>query len=329
MTASGVAALRDWVESGVPEAVLASDLGLVVIAPVTAQERLVGMVGLGGRVDGEPYGSIDLEYLEAAAGMVGGALENARLYHRARESNRRLRETNERLAELDRLKSEFLGNVNHELRTPLAVTRGYLDMLESMLTEPQARDAVAMATRHALKLEGLLENLLDFSRLEDDALKLKLEPHDVGDLLSGFAEERRSGIAEGLRELDLDVAPGLPPVICDPRRLVQIVDELVSNAVKFTSPGSRIRVSARGRSDEIGECVAIEIQDDGPGIAADRLETLFEPFRQGNGSTTREAGGMGLGLALARRLAEAMGGGLEARSEPGVGSCFVVTLMVA
>jgi signal transduction histidine kinase len=318
--------LEEW---GSPEAVRAVDLGLALVAPVAVQERLVGMIGLGRRIDRETYGALDLEYLAAAAGMVGVALENARLYQRMRESNRQLRESNERLAELDRFKSEFLGNVNHELRTPLSVTRGYLDILQTMLTEPQSLEAVTMASKHAAKLQGLIQKLLDFSRLEEQALKLKLEPRDVGDLLIEFTEERRPGIAVGLRELVLDVERGLPPVICDPRRLTQILDELVGNAVKFTLPGSRISLMAFRRPGGQGETIAIEIRDDGPGIPADRLDGLFEPFRQGNGSTTREAGGMGLGLALARRLAEAMGGGLEARSEPGVGSSFVVSLQPA
>ena len=282
-----------------------------------------------GRLDREPYGALDLEYLAAAAGMVGVAIENARLYHDARESNRRLRETNERLSELDRFKSEFLGNVNHELRTPLAVTRGYLDVLAAMLTDPPALEAVSLATRHALKLESLLVNLLDFSKLEDRALTLALGAHDVGQMLRDFAAKRRPGVANGLREFELALEPGLPAVTCDERRVLQVLDELVDNAVKFTPPGSHLRLTAARMAEEEGAPVAIEVRDDGFGIPSVQLAALFEPFLQGNGSTTRAAGGMGLGLALARRLAEAMGGKLEAFSEPGVGSRFVMKLKPA
>jgi len=315
--------------AGTPVARAALDLGFTLLAPVSAHGRWMGLVGLGARLDGEAYGPLDLEYLAAAAGMAGVALENARLYQGARESNRRLRESNQRLAELDRLKSEFLGNVNHELRTPLAVIVGYLDVLRATVTDGPSAEAVSVAAKHATKLEGLLENLLDFSRLEERALRLEIGAHDLGDLLRDFAAARRPEIASGLRQFALEIEEALPPARCDPRRLLQILGELVDNAVKFTLPGSRILLTA-ARREEAGErWLALALEDDGPGIAGDRLVATFEPFRQGDGSTTREAGGLGLGLALARRLAEAMDGRLDASSEPGVGSRFVVRLRAA
>jgi signal transduction histidine kinase len=299
-------------------------LGLALVSPVLIQERVLGMIGLGPRIGGVAYDQLDLEYLVASSNMVGVALENARLYQLARESNRRLRDTNQQLAELDRYKNEFIDNVSHELRTPLAVIIGCHDILDTQLAESQ-RDPLRRAVENAAKLNGLIENLLDFSHLEDQALSLKREPHDPGDLLREFVEERRPSVAAGLRELDLEMEDGVPPVLCDRRRLIQVLDELLGNAVKFTPPGTRIHV--RCSSAERG--VEIEIRDEGHGIAPERLESLFEPFRQGDGSMTRAAGGMGLGLALARRLTEAMGGALEASSEPGVGSSFVVRLTPA
>jgi len=205
------------------------------------------------------------------------------------------------------------------------VIKGNLDILDVILEEGAAKERIAVSTRQSEKLEGLIKNLLDFSKLEEQGLNLKLEPHDLGDLLRDFADARRPGIAEGLREFSLEVEESLPIVTFDRRRLLQILGELVDNAVKFTDPGSHIRVLAARR----GEAIEIEVRDDGAGIPADRLESLFEPFRQGDGSSTREAGGMGLGLALARRLAQAMGGSLEANSEIAVGSRFIVTLRAA
>ncbi|HET9327102.1 MAG TPA: ATP-binding protein [Candidatus Eisenbacteria bacterium] len=319
----------EWAMAGSPDAEIALEAGFAVAAPMQVQGRLMGVVALGRRLDGTSYGALDLEYLSTAAGMVAVALENARLYHRARESNRQLRDSNERLTELDRLKSEFLSNVSHELLTPLAIIKAYLELLDATLTDAQAREAIGTSSSQAVNLENKIRNLLDFSKLEERALQLKLEPHDLGDLLRDFAEARRPGIADGLREFMLEVESSLPPVSCDRRRLLQILDELVDNAVKFTLPGSRIRLSAARAADLGDGGIEIELEDDGPGIPADRLEALFEPFRQGDGSSTREAGGMGLGLALARRLAEAMGGTLDAKSERGMGSRFVVRLRCA
>jgi signal transduction histidine kinase len=314
--------LEEW---RVPEAARGVGQGLAWLSPVIVQERLLGVIGLGNRIDGEPYGPLDIEYFVAASVMVGVALENARLYQLARESNRRLRETNQQLAELDRYKNEFVQNVNHELRTPLSVILGCLHILDSQMIEPLQRESLGRAVEQAAKLQGLIQNLLDFSHLEDQALSVKREPHDPADLLREFVEERRPTVASGLRELGLEIEAGVPPVLCDRRRLIQVLDELLGNAVKFTPPGTHIQV----RCSATGRGIEIEFRDEGHGIPPERLESLFEPFRQGDGSMTREAGGMGLGLALARRLTEAMGGSLEAASEPGVGSSFVVRLAPA
>jgi signal transduction histidine kinase len=327
---AGPARLAAWAEAGVDEARAALERGLAVLAPVPAHGRLVGAIALGPRLAGEAYGALDLEYLSAAAGMVGVAIENARLYHRVFESNRQLRESNRRLAELDRLKNEFLQNVNHELRTPLAVIVAYLDILHQAGTlDENGRQAVTASIAQADKLEGLVENLLDFSELEADTLELELGPCDLASLLVGYAQGRQPGVADGLREFTLEIELDLPQVTCDARRLVQVLDELVDNAIKFTPPGSRIAMRAVRRRDGDADRVAVEVEDDGPGIDQGTLATLFEAFRQGDGSTTREAGGMGLGLALARQIAERMGGRLVAESRVGEGSTFGLLLPTA
>jgi signal transduction histidine kinase len=310
-----------------PEAGAALDAGLALLAPVRAQGRLLGFLGLGARLGGEPYAELDLEYLAAAAGMVGAALENTRLYGETLEANRQLRDQNEQLAELDRLKSEFLQGVNHELRTPLAVIVGYLDVLQHVASlDETGRRAIAIASEQAEKLGGMVQNLLDFSEVGEDALRLDVGPREIGPLLRDYAAGRRPGVVNGLREFTLELEPDLPPARCDARRLLQVLDGLVDNAVKFTPPGSHIRLRAARRPLASSPGVAIEVEDDGPGIPAESLGSLFEPFRQGDGSTTRETGGLGLGLALAKRLAEGMGGGLEVASEPGLGSTFTVRL---
>jgi signal transduction histidine kinase len=297
---------------------------------VAVQGRLVGLIGLGGRLDGEPYAAFDLEYLATAGGMVGVALDNARLYHQILEANRRLLETNQQLSELDRLKSEFLQNVNHELRTPLAVIVGYLDILrQGVPLDENGQQAVAASIRQARKLDGMVQDLLDFSEPIEHVRPAQIETCELTQLLESFVRGRRPGVANDLREITLEVESQLPPARCDRRGLTRVLDELVDNAVKFTPPGSRIVVrAARGTGAGTGSLV-VEVEDDGPGIPVERQATLFEAFRQGDGSSTREAGGLGLGLALARRLCEGMQGSIEVTSEPGRGSTFQVRLEAA
>ena len=326
--AGGPARLTAWTST--PRVGDAIAAGVSVVVPVAAQGRLVGLIGLGGRLDGEPYAAFDLEYLATAGGMVGVALDNARLYHQILEANRRLLETNQQLAELDRLKSEFLQNVNHELRTPLAVIVGYLDILrQGVPLNENGQQAVAASIRQARKLDTMVQDLLAFSEPIERMRPAQIETCELSPLLEGFVRGRRPGVANDLREITLEVEPQLPPARCDRRALTRVLDELVDNAVKFTPPGSRIVVrAARGTGAGTGSLV-VEIEDEGPGIPAERVSTLFEAFRQGDGSSTREAGGLGLGLALARRLCEGMQGSIEVASEPGRGSTFRVLLEAA
>ena len=322
--------IEEWAVTGYAEARQAIDHGLVVLAPLAMQGRLVGWIALGAKLDGETYGADDLEYLEAAAGMVGVAVENTRLYHRMLESNRRLRESNQRLTELDRLKTEFLANVNHELRTPLAIIVGSLDILQEHATlDANGQWAVGIASEKADLLDGKLRNLLDFSALQGNSMRLEIHWHDIGPLVEAFVAGRRPGVVNGLREMITEIEPGLPNVRCDARRLAQALDEIVDNAVKFTAPGATLRVRAARRTESGVEWVAVEVEDDGPGIAEDKLAALFELFRQGDGSTTRSVGGMGLGLALVREIAQRTGARVVARSRVGEGSTFGLLLPVA
>jgi signal transduction histidine kinase len=320
--------LATWgVEGAGLGATLAVAQGFSVLAPVAAHGRLIGMLALGERARPHDYGALELKYVATAAGMVGVALANTRLYHGMLESNRQLRDANERMTELDRLKSEFLQGVNHELRTPLAIVIGYASCLvDGVDLEPRHREALDVILEQSQKLNAMVQGLLDFSAADSGALDVRIEVGDVRPLLEAFAETRRPGIVEGLREFQLDLEQHLPLARFDPRRLTQILDALIDNAVKFTPRGSLLRLSADRVREDGASWVRIGVQDDGPGIPAQHLAGLFEPLHQLDGSTTRTAGGMGMGLALVQRLAEKMGGRLAVTSQVGVGSTFRVRL---
>jgi signal transduction histidine kinase len=314
-----------------PELALTAELvqqeSVALFAPIFSRGEMLGFLAVGPRVGFGTYGPVELQVLQTSLGMVGVALHNTKLYNRLLENNRQLRLANENLMELDRLKSEFLSNVNHELRTPLTVVIASLHcVLENHETEPQVRDFLKVALDESQNLKGMLENLLDFSDATRNRLEFSIERGDVSVPLRAYYEERLPGVTQGLRELTFRAASSLPVARYDLARLLRIVDALVDNAVKFTRQGARIEIAVAPIAAEGAAGVRIDVTDDGPGIPPHEIAGLFESFSQRDGSATRKVGGMGLGLAFAKEMAERMGGTLTARSETGVGSTFSVFL---
>jgi signal transduction histidine kinase len=300
---------------------------IAVLAPIVARGEVLGVLGLGPRVGGDAFGPVELGALQAALAMVGVAIQNMSYYNRLLENNRQLRLANEDLKNLDRLKSEFLQNVNHELRTPLTSIIAYVDcLLDPRIDGNHTGEFLKVVMEEALRLQGLLENLLAFSAVTDEKLSLSLTTGDVTVPLARYYQERLPGVSDGLRELVYAWDADVPPARYDEKRVIQIVDSLIDNAVKFTPEGSRIQLRARKAFLDGKLWACIEVEDDGPGIPRDRIPILFESFRQADGSSTRSVGGLGIGLALAKRLALAMDGQLNATSEIGRGSMFSVYL---
>lgn len=296
---------------------------VALFAPLHARGELLGWLALGAPVDGSAYAAAEFQVLEAARGMVAVSLQNARLYNRARESNRRLRATNEHLSELDRLKTEFVSNVNHELRTPLAVVLATIDaVVDRGDLEPRVRSMLETSLRQAQKLKGMIENLLMFSDVLNSRLPICAVPDEVLATLDTCVEDRMPGVTAGLRELVYRPPAGLPRAVFDHARLLQILNELIDNAIKFTPRGTRIELRARAQSANGGEAVLIEVADNGPGIPPARMGSLFSSFEQVDGSATRQVGGLGMGLAFAKKLADRMNCRLTAESEVGSGCVF-------
>lgn len=308
---------------------LAETSEIALFAPVLSRGRILGFFALGRRVGGEKYGVLDLEVVQASVNLLGSAIENNHLVNRMMESNRVLRQMNEKHEELDRLKSEFLRNLNHELKTPLTIMIAFLDsMLSLEPTDGPRRAHLVQIREQSAKLQGILLNLLDFSRLLKHEFDLRLERTDVQVLLQRYFRDRRPGIASGLREMKLTAGANVPPAICDAERLVRILDALVDNAAKFTPQGSQIHLRLDAVTEREREWVRIQVSDNGPGIPEDRLPVIFDSFRQGDGSVTREHGGIGIGLALAKKLVEEMAGSMSVESTIGKGTTFSVLLPV-
>jgi len=229
-----------------------------------------------------------------------------------------------RLRERERLQRELVSNLSHEFRTPLNVAHGYVTLLleQAFGTLPDAADTPLRAVeQHVRELSHLIDNVLEHTRLEAGAAELSLGGVDIAPLV---VELERFG-GQLLRDkpvtLSVHVDPELPVVESDAEKLRTILRNLLSNAAKFTRRGS-IEV----RADRAEDTLVITVRDTGIGIATTQLESLFEAFRQGDGSTTREHGGLGIGLALSRQYARLMGGDLTVASRLGKGSTFTLTI---
>ncbi len=222
-----------------------------------------------------------------------------------------------------RAKSEFVANMSHELRTPLNGVIGMLELLEDTPLTDEQRVLVRTAVSSGDALVGVINDVLDFSKMEAGKLELERRDFDPRELAETTCEMLApEAHAKGV-ELTLWVDETVPAALRgDSHRLRQVLTNLLANAVKFTARGEvSVRVeSAREAPDRAR--LRIEVADTGIGIEADRLTQLFEPFTQADSSTTRRFGGTGLGLAISRRLAEIMSGELTAESEPGHGSTF-------
>ena len=306
------------------------ELGIEVIVPMVSPRGVAGVVVLGARSSGEPYSEFDLGVLSTSLGMVGFALETSRLYRQVQANNADLARANNELRKSDQLKSEFIQNVNHELRTPIAIILGSMECLmhESDM-KPAHRMFVEATAKQGAKLLAMVQTLLDFSTTSDPSASLEVVAFDLEDWLGQTIGEHARRIAEGGRSFDLALAPDACNVVGNPERLRAVLGELLGNAEKFTPCGTRIMVRSTRIANSGRSAVAIDVCDDGPGIALELLPDLFTPFRQGDGSSTRRAGGLGMGLAAARRLSERMGGTLALASEAGSGSVFRITLRAA
>ena len=319
----------DGLQSGVGQSAqsLARRGRVALFAPLCSADEPLGIVALGSPVGQSGFTSLQLDVLEASLAIAGLAIRSAHLRSVALESGRSARRANEELRELDRMKSEFMARVNHELRTPIAVALGCLECLADKGIPQEEREPLLQnATQSTERMMSLVDRLLVFSETGGGSLAVRMSDADLSTYIVEYYEERSPGISAGFRELELDCDRVRRPVRLDPVRMRQVIDELIDNAAKFSPPGTRIRLHVGDRVEDGTTWAQVSVSDEGIGIPQDRLADLFQPFRQLDGSLTRKAGGLGIGLAMARQLIEAMGGCITVESEEGAGSTFVILL---
>ncbi|MCA1566043.1 MAG: PAS domain S-box protein [Acidobacteria bacterium] len=293
---------------------------------------------VGGLFFGHPEAGIFTErvarVVEGLAAQAAVAVDNASLYdaaQRARAEAEQVAEEKQRLyveaQESNRLKDEFLATVSHELRTPLTAILGWAHLLRTGQTgDEKMAKALETIERNARAQAQLIDDLLDVSRIITGKIRIDVRPVDPNSFIEAAVEAvRPAAEAKGIR-LQRIMDTGIVTVSGDPVRLQQVVWNLLSNAIKFTPKGGRVQI----RMERVNSHIEIAVSDTGPGIAPEFLPYVFDRFRQADGRTTRQHGGLGLGLSIVRHLVELHGGTVRAESEgEGQGAVFTVLLPVA
>jgi PAS domain S-box-containing protein len=310
---------------------------LILPIPV-ARFRVAGTIGLDA-IEPREFREVEVALAQSVAAAAGQALELARLQQASRRQAERLQETvAQRTLELrealvraqdaDRVKSEFVSNVSHELRSPLANLKLYLNLLSR--GRPEKREEY-MGTLHreADRLQDLIEGLLDLSRLDLDKTQANLEPTDLNRLVDTLVTDRRVLISDHGLRLMVELGADLPLARADPKLIEQVLTNLLTNAVNYTPVGGSITLRTGVVETNSRRWATVSVADTGPGMTREERDHLFERFYRGAAGRSSGIPGTGLGLAICREIIDRHDGRITVKSRVGQGSTFTIWLAPA
>ncbi len=252
---------------------------------------------------------------------------NLFLEQRVQERTAELQEALDKLTELNRLKNDFISNISHELRTPLAHMVGYIDLLKvealGPLSEDQ-RNALGVLEKSYKRLNSLIDNLLFMAFDTAESLHLETGAVNLADLFADVMRQYQPKAQPTGIQVSSSCPPDAPQIQADVNKIEWVLGQLLDNAIKFNQPGGRVLLSAVRDAKRM----QISVADTGIGIPAVKVEEIFEPFHQLDSSSTRRAGGAGIGLTLAKRIVEAHGSKLQIETHAGKGSRFSFSLPI-
>jgi signal transduction histidine kinase/CheY-like chemotaxis protein/HPt (histidine-containing phosphotransfer) domain-containing protein len=325
-----------------------SDRNELLIVATPKVERIEDLKLIGVKVTDFPYHDTLVDCLFSIKNSNDALNESQHLINHLTAQSEELKSVTQKLSilnheleaakqaaeEANHAKDSFLATMSHEIRTPMNAIVGMVELLQDAQLEPAERGYMEIINGSIESLLAIIDDILDFSKIESGAMRLDRHSFDLHNCIVQAVQLMGSRVHEKILELILDLDPLLPRyVIGDITRLRQILWNLISNAVKFT-PYGEIVITASAELEQ-SQCdqqakgrFTFEIRDNGIGIPADKIQFLFEPFRQADPSMTRRFGGTGLGLAITRRLCQLMGGWIEVDSREGTGTTFRFSLML-
>jgi len=311
-----VADLREEAVSELNGIILLAGYRARMVAPLLRGEDIVGMLVVRRRTPGE-FAKNTVDIIKTFAAQSALAIQNARLFHEIEDKSRQLEEASQH-------KSQFLANMSHELRTPLNAILGYAELMtDGAYGEPSEKmlGILKRLEANGKHLLGLINDVLDLSKIEAGQLVLELSDYCVQDIAQTVRSTLEPLAADKKLAFKLELAPDLPAGHGDGRRLTQVLINLAGNAIKFTDAGE-IAIKAEANNGSF----YVSVRDTGPGISAADQAKLFQEFQQADNAITRKKGGTGLGLAISKRIIEMHGGKIWVESQPGQGSTFTFTL---
>jgi signal transduction histidine kinase len=285
--------------------------------PLLMRDRPVGVLEAVNKLDSSPFSEEDGQLMMTLAAQAAVAIENARLITA-------LQKAYEQLNRVDQIKSDFIAIASHELRTPLGLILGYAAMLKEDVQNPETTEQLDVVMNSALRLRDLIDDMVNVQHIEEGKAKLVLSEFAMQDVVKSVVQ----AVSELYTTKEQEMLVSLPPqplqVKADRDKITLVLNNLLTNAIKFTDPHGRIMISAERQNGDI----QVHVADTGIGIPASEIELIFDRFYQVEPHLTRQHGGLGLGLAIAKGMVEMHGGKIWVESVEGLGSRFSFSMPV-
>ncbi|MEQ8168216.1 MAG: GAF domain-containing sensor histidine kinase [Candidatus Eremiobacterota bacterium] len=305
--------------------ILLHEIRSILCVPVKLKHKILGVIYIDNRVNSGVFNKSDLELLTALSNQSAVAIDNAQLYENLQRTLVELQESHRQLQDANALKDEFLANISHELRTPLTSILGFSETIVSGRLG-EVNDKYQRCSRYILEngkhMLRLVDDLLDISLVQTNRIVLNREEVMLTEVIEECLDSLSNEKERKKITITADIPPGINPAYADPQRLRRIIRNLVDNAIKFNVYDGRVEL----RVEEKERYFEISVADSGIGISEENFDIIFEKFRQIDGSTTREYGGTGLGLALVKELITLHGGQVWVQSRVNEGTIFTFTL---